>query len=271
MATTISFINVKGGVGKTTIILNLAHALQQFGRKILLIDMDMQENLSEKAIADPKSVTQTIYDLLRIKNIAIDECIYDTQVEGVRIIPSEMEIVRIKKELDPVSNPKILFRLRDKISMVKSEYDYILIDLHPDVDMLTTMALIASDQYVIPIKPDVDSIKGLKVTDEYAGDLLKVNSSLKELGILITDYDKRTALAKTFKEGLSRMFGERLMDSIIGRNVAITAAAVERKTIFQYDRRQSGCRSFLALAQEIVRKCEGVELIIHSKEVDSRG
>ncbi|TQR46679.1 ParA family protein [Paenibacillus popilliae] len=271
MATTISFINVKGGVGKTTIILNVAHALQKLGKKILLIDMDLQENLSDKAIADPKSVNHTIYDLLREENLAIDMCIYDTQLEGVQIIPSELEIVRIKKELDPASNPETLFRLRDKIETVKSSYDYILIDLHPDVDMLTTLALIASDKYMIPIKSDADSIKGLKIVDEYVGNLCKINNNLKELGVIITDYDKRTALAKNFYEGMEKLVGERLMKSIIGRNVAITAAAVERKTIFQYDSRQSGCQSFLNLAKEIVQKCEGVELGIRNKEASLHG
>lgn len=271
MATTISFINVKGGVGKTTIIFNLAHALQKLGKKILLIDMDLQENLSDKAIANPKSVEQTVYDLLRNDNLAVDQCIYETHVEGVQIIPSELEIVRIKKELDPASNPEILFRLRDKIDTVKSGYDYIFIDLHPDVDMLTTMALVASDKYVIPIKSDGDSIKGLKIVDEYVGNLFKINNNLKELGILITDYDKRTALAKDLYDGMKKLVGERLMKSIIGRNVAITAAAVERKTIFQYDSRQSGCQSFLTLAQEIVQKCEGVELVTRNKEVNHHG
>ncbi|WP_438432126.1 ParA family protein [Gorillibacterium sp. sgz500922] len=271
MATTISFINVKGGVGKTTIILNLAHALQQLGKRILLIDMDLQQNLSDKMVAHPNSVKLTVYDLLRQDELAVDTCIYDTHVEGVQIIPSELEIVRIKNEFDSASKPETLFRLRDKIETVKSRYDYIFIDLHPDVDLLTTMALIASDKYVIPIKSDADSIKGVKIVDEYVGQLFRINKYLKELGILITDYDKRTALAKHLLEGMEKLVGERLMKSIIGRNVAITAAAVERKTIFQYDSRQSGCQAFRTLAQEIIQKCEGVEGVTPNKKVNLHG
>ncbi len=266
MSHTISFINVKGGVGKTTIAFNLAHALKLLGRRVLLVDLDLQENLTDKAVANPKEVNKTIYNLLVEDDILPTECVYESVIKDVSIIPSEIEIVRLKKEMDPGSNPNALFLLKDKLEVLNPMFDYILIDLHPDVDILTTMALMASDYYVIPVKPDTDSIKGLKITDEYAAKLTRANKRLKELGVLITDFDRRTSIATTFHESLLRMFGSRVLDTIIGRNVAITNAAAERKTIFQYDRRQSGCDAFRSLAREVIRKCEKVEVESNGEE-----
>ena len=266
MISTISFINVKGGVGKTTIAFNLSHALKILGRRVLLVDLDLQENLTDKAIANPKEIKQTVYDLIVKDDVMPIDCMYDTVIKDVQIIPSEIEVVRVKKEMDPASNPEILFRLKDKLDTLKHMFDYILIDLHPDVDILTTMALMASTHYIIPVKPDTDSIKGLKITDEYASKLVRANKQLQELGILITDFDKRTSIASTFHESLLKMFGPRVMDTIIGRNVAITTAAATRKTVFQYDLRQSGCAAFRSLAKEVIAKCEGVEVESHGEE-----
>jgi chromosome partitioning protein len=263
---TISMINVKGGVGKTTIAFNLAHALKILNRRVLLLDLDLQENLTDKAIANPKEIKTTVYDLILKDDVMALDCLYDTVVKDVSIIPSDIEVVRIKKEMDPASNPDILFRLKDKLDSLKHMFDYILIDLHPDVDILTTMALMASNYYIIPVKPDTDSIKGLKITDEYAGKLVRANKQLKELGIVITDFDKRTSIANSFHDSVVKMFGARIMNSVIGRNAAITTAASGRQTIFQFDLRQSGCAAFRSLAKEIILKCEGTEVDINGEE-----
>ena len=265
MISTISFINVKGGVGKTTIaFVFLTHS--RFSVDALL-DLDLQENLTDKAIASPK-VKQTVYDLVWDDVMPID-CMYDTVIKDVQIIPSEIEVVRVKKEMDPASNPEILFRLKDKLDTLKHMFDYILIDLHPDVDILTTMALMASTHYIIPVKPDTDSIKGLKITDEYASKLVRANKQLQELGILITDFDKRTSIASTFHESLLKMFGP-CHGHYGGRNVAITTAAATRKTVFQYDH-ETRCAAFRSLAKEVIAKCEGkVETMAKKKLSDAR-
>ncbi|MDP4181233.1 MAG: ParA family protein [Bacillota bacterium] len=254
----ISFVNVKGGVGKTTIAFNLSHALRLLRRRVLLIDLDLQENLTDKAIKDRDKVENTVLDLITRDEVTASECIYDTVVDGVGIIPSELEIVRVNKEIDPVSNPQSLFVLKDKLEAVKTQYDYVLLDLHPNVDILTTMALIASSHYIIPIKPDSYSLKGLKIVNEYAGNISRANRNLKEIGILITDLDKRTSLANTFQEALNDTFGHRVMNTVIKRNAAITAAAFNNSTVFQYDQRQPGCQYFFSLAKEVILKCEEV-------------
>lgn len=266
MPITISFINVKGGVGKTTIAFNLSHALKILDRRVLLVDLDLQENLTDRAVANPKEIKRTVYDLIVRDDTMPIDCIYDTVIRDVQIIPSEIEVVRVKKEMDPASDPESLFRLRDKLDILKHMFDYVLIDLHPDIDILTTMALMASTHYIIPVKPDTDSIKGLKITDEYASKLTKANKELRELGILITDFDRRTTIANTFHESLLKMFGPRVMNTIIGRNAAITTAAAHRQTIFQYDLRQSGCAAFRSLAREVIAKCEGVEVETDGQE-----
>lgn len=267
MTSTISLMNVKGGVGKTTVCFNLAHALKLVaGKRVLLVDLDLQENLTDRAVANPKEVTTTVYDMLVDSEVLPQDCIYETVIRDVDIIPSEIEVVRLKREIDPSSNPDVFFRLSENLQTLHHVYDYILIDTHPDIDILVTLALMASTHYIIPVKPESDSIKGLKITDEYAAKLVKANRRLQELGILITDLDRRTAIASSFYDSLSRMFGDRVLKTVIGTNVAITNAAAERKTIFQYDLRQSGCRSFRALAREVIFKCEGLEVTEDGEE-----
>lgn len=256
MGYVISLINVKGGVGKTTVTFNLAHALKLKGKRVLLVDLDLQENLSDRAIANKDEVNNTVYDLLSRDEVEIEDCIYDTVIEGVKILPAEMELARINREIDTLSDSNTIMSLKNKLNIVKDKFEYILIDLHPDLDVLSTMALLSSNYYIIPVKPDADSIKGLKITDTFVDKISNINSDLKELGVVITDYDKRTKIAKTFEESLRNMLDERLMDTVIARNVAITDASVNRMSIFQYDKRQSGCFSFKKLGDEVIEKCE---------------
>ncbi|MFW6016913.1 MAG: ParA family protein, partial [bacterium] len=153
-----------------------------------------------------------------------------------------------------------IYVLKEKLKPVMDSYDYILIDTHPTLDILSTMSLMTSDYYCIPIKPEPDSLVGINITDSYLKNAIKANKNLKDLGILLTDFDKRTNIAHEVKGTLEHRFGNRLMDTVIGRNVAITDAAMNAQTIFQYDQRQRGCEYFRDLAKEIIKKCENKEV-----------
>jgi len=261
MANIITFLNVKGGVGKTTICFNLAHALKIVDKKnVLLIDMDHQENLSGRAIANRKEKQYSTYDLITDEDIEAINCIYESRIPNTKVIPGDLELQRALKELDPSVNPSIINIMKDKLKPVMGSYDYILIDTHPTLDILSTMSLMTSDYYCIPVKPEPDSLVGINITDSYLKNATKANKNLKDIGILLTDFDKRTNIAHEVKGTLERKFEQRLMDTVIGRNVAITDAAMNAQTIFQYDQRQSGCEYFRNLAKEVIKKCENKEV-----------
>ncbi len=267
MTNIITFLNVKGGVGKTTVCLNLAHALKIVDNKnVLLIDLDHQENLSLRAMKNRKEKTLNSYDLLTDEEVEAIECVYESNIPNTKIIPADIQLQMALKTLDPSTNPSIHHNLAEKIEPIKSSYDYILIDTHPTLDLLVTIGLMASTHYCIPIKPEPDSLIGIHWTDKYLKNIQKANKNIKDLGILMTDADKRTNIATELANTIRKKFGDRFMNTIIGRNVAITDAAMENKSIFQYDFRQKGCKYFRELAAEVIKRCEGKEVDYYAEE-----
>ena len=267
MANTITFLNVKGGVGKTTLCFNLAHALKIIDdQRVLLVDLDHQENLSLRAMKNRKEKNLSCYDLITDDDVEAINCIYESVIPNTKILPADIQLQMVLNELNPSTNPSLLSVLDAKLEPVRDSYDYILIDTHPTLDMLATIGLMASTHYCIPIKPEPDSLVGIKWTDKYLKNLKKANTSLKDLGIVMTDADKRTNIATELENTIRRKFGDRFMETVINRNVAITDAAMEGKTIFQYDFRQSGCKYFRNLAEEVIEKCENREVTYNVSE-----
>ncbi|NSW83149.1 MAG: ParA family protein [Syntrophothermus sp.] len=251
----ISIINIKGGVGKSTIAMNLAHAIRRMDRNVLLIDVDMQSNLTDMAIKDVEKITATVYDVIMDEERTISQTIYESVIPGVDIVPSDLRLIAVQREIDPIRNPDSLVILRNKIDQeARQKYDYIIIDCRPDVDLLTVNALMASHYYMIPVFPDRHSVKGIKLTDTYLRNILKSNRDLKELGIVINNFDTRTTLSKLMYSKLSELFGQRLMKTVIKVNQGIATAAARRQSVFQFDLRQSGCHSFRKLASEVLER-----------------
>jgi chromosome partitioning protein len=258
MGSVISVVNIKGGVGKTTIAHNLSHALTLVDkRKTLLVDLDFQENLTERSCNDIPDKGYTIIDLLNDRDIYPIDCKYKTKIPNVDIIPGDMDLSPLRKQLDPGIRPNIVFRLAEKLDTVRDSYDFILIDTHPDLDVLTTMALMASDYYMIPLKPEGGSIEGLEWTDEYLRDIKEMRDDLQELGIILTDVDHRTTIGKEFRSTIEHKCPGRLLDAEVGRNTAITNAEAKRETIYQYNHRAPGAKFFKTLACEIIQKVYG--------------
>lgn len=257
MAIILSIINIKGGVGKTTIAYNLAHAIARNDRKVLLIDLDMQSNLTDLAAKYTDKITATIYDVFVEDDRLCSQTIYDSNVKDVDLIPSDLRLITVEKQINPSINPEALMILRNRLDpVIHRTYDYVIIDCRPDIDLLTMNALMASNYYIIPVLPDRHSVKGIQLTDQYMRNALRANRELKELGILVNRFDGRTTLSQLMFDALKERFADRLMDTVIRINAGIDNAAAKRQTIFQFDLRQSGCESFRKLANEVIAKVE---------------
>jgi chromosome partitioning protein len=255
MAMIISFINIKGGVGKTTLVANTADALHRFGKHVLMVDLDMQSNLTDIATADLDSIKHTAYELFMDEDLMAAQVCVPSIIDDCDIITSDLRLITVEPQITAERKPNAYTLLAEKLDNVCREtYDYILIDCHPDMSLLTMNALMASTHYIIPVKPDRHSTRGIGITDVYIERVRKANKTLREIGILINDYDARTTISKVTQELLTNKFPQRVMTTIIGTNAPIATAAAKRMTVFQFERRANSCKDFRELAVEIMGK-----------------
>lgn len=256
MAYIISVANVKGGVGKTTMVHNLSHALALKGKKVLMIDLDLQGNLSDRSLSSDMEGELTAFSLLSDYSIETVECIHKTGVLNVDIIASDINIAEVSRVMEEMDQMRRIEILKERIAEVESDYDYIIMDLHPSIDFLFASAMNASDYYLIPVVPSIDSIKGVNIVSKFVRGMRQINPNVKELGIVISDYDTRAKISKEVTDILTDVLKQRLFTTIVDRSTLIPCAAVNCKTIFQYRKKASSCQKFLQLAEEVIKRIE---------------
>ncbi|MCS7027487.1 MAG: ParA family protein [Bacteroidia bacterium] len=245
MAQIISLVNHKGGVGKTTSTLNLGKALSILGKKVLVIDIDPQANLSQSVgIDEPQN---TVYDVL-CNNVPLP--IYNID-EKFAIVPAELRLSMAENNLQ-AEQVTGYFKLRKALQSIKQNYDYILIDCPPSLGILTINALLASTHLIIVVEPQYLAVKGLQtIIDLYKRLKDDLNTDLSILGLLITQFN-RTVVSKSIIEQIQRKYKNVVLNTIIRQNVKITEASALRKDIFQHDAQSAGAQDYLALAKEII-------------------
>ena len=252
MSRIIAIANQKGGVGKTTTVINLSASLAEAGKKVMTVDMDPQGNTSSGLGLDKDKLKNTVYQLL-IGECKLEDCRQKSAMKGVSVLPSTVHLAGAEVEL--IGAPRAQFILKDELEKVKSQYDYILIDCPPSLSLLTINAMTAADSVLVPIQCEYYALEGLSQL-LYTIDLVQksLNPVLELEGVVFTMFDVRTNLSLQVVENVKQNFRGHIFRTIIPRNVRLAEAPSHGLPINLYDSRSAGAESYRKLAQELIKK-----------------
>ncbi len=251
----ISIINQKGGVGKTTTVINLAAGLTMKGKKILVIDLDPQGNATTGlGLSNMENSDQTIYSVLN-GNKKISEVIQTTRFDNLNLVTSNVDLSGL--EVETAGDSRRAFKLKDELASIlndsRASYDYILIDCPPSLSLLTIMALVASDELVVPLQTEFFALEGLtqlmKTIERIKSNL---NPSLNIRGILLTMYDKRNKLSGEVEIEARNYFKEKVYQTVVPRNVRLSEAPSHGIPVLHYDKSCPGSKSYFTFTDEFL-------------------
>ena len=252
-ATIIAMCNQKGGVGKTTSTINMGAALAEFGRKVLLVDLDPQGALSAGLGVSHEELDITVHNLLVDNSSSIFDAILSSGVENLDLVPANIDLSAAEIQLvNEVGREQALARA---LRPVMKDYDFIIIDCQPSLGLLTVNALSCADSVMIPVESEYFSLRGLALlmdTVEKVRD--RLNFKLEVLGILVTMFDRRTLHAREVMERLVEAFGDKVFDSVITRTVRFPETSVAGEPISSWAPKSSGAIQYRNLAAEVIQR-----------------
>ena len=251
MAKILAFANQKGGVGKTTTCVNLSAALNQLGRRVLLVDCDPQGNASSGMGVDKKTRPNT-YDML-IRAVPPDACVVHTDYGDV--IPTGKELAAATVEL--IGTEKREFVLKKALNQLYTDYDYICIDCPPSLELLTVNALVAADSVLVPMQCEYYALEGIAdLMTSIRLTTKRLNRGLEIEGIVLTMYDARTNLTLQIANELRKHLGSKVYDTVIPRSVRLSEAPSHGIPGVIYDRSNRGSKAYMSFAEEFLSRCE---------------
>lgn len=256
MPKVIAIANQKGGVGKTTTAVNLSSCLAYKGKKVLLIDIDPQGNTTSGLGIDKKTITKSIYDVI-INDQNIEDCLVSTVIDNLKLCPSNIQLAGAEVELVPIMSRET--RLKNSVSRVKDDFDFILIDCPPSLGLLTVNSLTAADTILVPIQCEYYALEGLsqlmntvKLVQKHLNKLLDVE------GVVLTMFDARTNLSIQVVDEVKKYFKNKVYRTVIPRNVRLSEAPSFGLPIILYDPKSKGAECYLELAEEVIEYSEEV-------------
>ena len=258
----ISVINQKGGVGKTTTVINLAAGLSMKGKKILVIDLDPQGNATTGlGLSNTTTSDQTIYNVLN-GNKKISDAIQSTNFENLNLISSNVDLSGL--EVETAGDSRRAFKLKDELTAILNDskplYDYIIIDCPPSLSLLTIMALVASEALVVPLQTEFFALEGItqlmKTIERIKSNL---NPSLEIRGILLTMYDKRNKLSGEVELEARNYFKDKVYNTAVPRNVRLSEAPSHGVPVLIYDKACPGSKAYFSFTEEFLNQDKPVE------------
>jgi chromosome partitioning protein len=259
LAKVIAIANQKGGVGKTTTTVNLSSCLAFKGKKVLTIDIDPQGNTTSGLGIEKKGIEKSIYDVL-INDVNIADTYIDTQVQNLKLCPSNIQLAGAEVELVSVISREN--RMKEALKDIKGDFDYILIDCPPSLGLLTVNSLTAADTILVPIQCEYYALEGLSQLMNTVKLVQRhLNPQLDVEGVVLTMFDARTNLSIQVVEEVKKYFKNKVYSTIIPRNVRLSEAPSFGLPIILYDPKSKGAECYLDLAEEVIGYSEEADIV----------
>lgn len=254
MGRTIVIANQKGGVGKTTTAINLSACLAEAGQKVLAIDMDPQGNMTSGFGIEKDEIENTVYELL-LGETSVDECLQKDVLENLSLISSNINLAAAEIELIGIEEKE--FILQKAIEPIKNNYDFVIVDCPPSLNMLTINAMCLADTVLVPIQCEYYALEGLSQL-MHTINLVKdrLNPQLEMEGVVFTMYDARTNLSLQVVDNVKDNLQQTIYKTIIPRNVRLAEAPSHGMPINLYDSKSTGAESYRLLAEEVIHRGE---------------